>query len=495
MLRDAGGVVALAVLVGRGRRGRRHDPGSHPARRAAQRHGLAAVRAARAAAPRSHHHRDEPGLGRVARAAHRRALARRRWRCSGACSPRATRCSAHGPRRSCPTWRGTRSSPAPSSSSSWPGIALTGTYLALNPPRVAGRRPARARRAPPTPGSGRFPSGSSSRSSPPSSSRRPRRCGAGHDYLEQTTGLTYAEYVHQGFGQLTVATFLTVVVVGLAMRAAPRETSRDRVLLRALLGALCLLTLAVVASALYRMSLYQDAFGYTVLRVFVDGFELWLGLVVVMLLVAGMRLSGWWVPRAVLVSAAVFALGFAAMNPDAWVASRNIDRFDAGDIARHVVPRSSSVPTPRRSSSSGSRRTCRLRHAELAGDAVRGRRPAERGTSVGPAPPTPPRPCPGAGRRRLRVPQRGHRRLRPEQSRSGPPRGLWSTCTLVTSRPGRPARLWSTCGGGGARAPPAPRITATRVTLEPTAHPDGILPVMDDRTVLVLNGPEPQPPR
>jgi len=67
-----------------------------------------------------------------------------------------------------------------------------------------------------------------------------------------------------------------------------------------------------------------------VLRVFVDGFELWLGLVVVFLLVAGVRLSGWWVPRAVLVSAAVFALGFAAMNPDAWVAGRNIDRFEAG---------------------------------------------------------------------------------------------------------------------------------------------------------------------
>ena len=35
-------------------------------------------------------------------------------------------------------------------------------------------------------------------------------------------------------------------------------------------------------------------------------------------------------PRAVLVSAAVFALVFAAMNPDAWVAWRNIDRFEAG---------------------------------------------------------------------------------------------------------------------------------------------------------------------
>ena len=46
----------------------------------------------------------------------------------------------------------------------------------------------------------------------------------GHDYLEQTTGLTYAEYVHQGFGQLTVATALTLLVVWAAARKAPRAT-------------------------------------------------------------------------------------------------------------------------------------------------------------------------------------------------------------------------------------------------------------------------------
>ncbi len=98
--------------------------------------------------------------------------------------------------------------------------------------------------------------------------------------------------------------------------------------MRGLVGALGVLTLAVVASALYRMSLYQDAFGFTVLRVFVDGFELWLGLLVLMLLVALVRLSGSWLPRAALVSGAVFTVGFVALNPDAWVAARNIDRFE-----------------------------------------------------------------------------------------------------------------------------------------------------------------------
>jgi hypothetical protein len=152
----------------------------------------------------------------------------------------------------------------------------------------------------------------------------------GHEYLRRMTGLTYAEYVHQGFAQLTTATFLTLVVVALTMRVAARATRGDRILLRALLGILCLLTLAVVASALYRMGLYQQAYGYTVLRLFVDGFELWLGLVVVLLLVAGIRLSGQWLARAILISAAVLTLAFTAMNPDAWVAQRNIQRFEAG---------------------------------------------------------------------------------------------------------------------------------------------------------------------
>lgn len=151
----------------------------------------------------------------------------------------------------------------------------------------------------------------------------------GHDYVQRTTGLTYAEYVHQGFGQLTAATVLTLATVALAVRKAPRSTSRERLVLRAALGALCALTLVVVASALHRMDLYQQAYGFTLLRVLVDAFELWLGLLVVLVLVAGVRLSGWWLPRAALVSAAVFVLVGGLANPEAWVAQRNIDRYQA----------------------------------------------------------------------------------------------------------------------------------------------------------------------
>lgn len=150
----------------------------------------------------------------------------------------------------------------------------------------------------------------------------------GHDYIRRTTGLTYAAYVHQGFGQLTLATLLTLVVVATAVRRAPQASSRDRLLLRALLGLLCVLTLVVVASALMRMHIYEEAYGFTRLRLLVSVFEAWLGVVVVLVLVAGVSLRGVWVPRAALLAGAVMLLGLAAINPDGYIAERNLERFE-----------------------------------------------------------------------------------------------------------------------------------------------------------------------
>lgn len=169
----------------------------------------------------------------------------------------------------------------------------------------------------------------------------------GHDYLQRTTGLTYAEYSHQGFGQLILATALTLLVVSAASRKASVETPADRLWLRGALGLLCVLALVVVASALYRMHLYQDAYGFSQLRLLVDAFEIWLGLVVLAVLVAGISLKGSWVPRMALLSAAAMVFGLAAINPDAWIARHNLERFEQtgkidwayfGDLSDDAVP-------------------------------------------------------------------------------------------------------------------------------------------------------------
>ena len=46
-------------------------------------------------------------------------------------------------------------------------------------------------------------------------------------------------------------------------------------------------------------------------------------------MVAGVLGRGRWLPRIALVSGAVALIGLAAINPDAWVAERNLDRYEA----------------------------------------------------------------------------------------------------------------------------------------------------------------------
>jgi hypothetical protein len=159
----------------------------------------------------------------------------------------------------------------------------------------------------------------------------------GHDYVRRTTGLTYADYVHQGFGQLTVATLLTFLVVWAASHWAG-DAAADRAWLRGSLGGLCALTLVVVGSALYRMHLYQQAYGFTRLRLFVDTFEGWLGVLVVAVALAGVVRWGVWVPRFALVTGVAGLLGLAVINPDAWIAERNLDRYaDTGRVDWHYL--------------------------------------------------------------------------------------------------------------------------------------------------------------
>ena len=145
----------------------------------------------------------------------------------------------------------------------------------------------------------------------------------GHRHVLETEGLTYAEYAREGFAQLVAVTALTLVVVAVAARRAPRETPRDRLVSRLALGALCVGTLGVVASALRRMDLYVDAFGLTRLRVFVTVTEIALAAVFVLLLVAGIRWRGGWLPRAALQVVAVAMLGLALINPDAQIVRHN----------------------------------------------------------------------------------------------------------------------------------------------------------------------------
>ncbi|HEX2295820.1 MAG TPA: DUF4173 domain-containing protein [Actinomycetota bacterium] len=152
----------------------------------------------------------------------------------------------------------------------------------------------------------------------------------GHDHVLETAGLTYAQYARAGFFQLVVIAALVLGVIALAVRIVP--PGRER-LLKILLGALCVLTLVVLASALRRMDLYEDAYGLTRIRVAVYAVDLWLAGLFATVILAGLARDARWLPRAVAALTIAGLLAFNLSNPDGRIARSAVDRWErTGEI-------------------------------------------------------------------------------------------------------------------------------------------------------------------
>lgn len=180
----------------------------------------------------------------------------------------------------------------------------------------------------------------------------------GHDHVLETAGLTYAEYARQGFGQLIAAATLTLAVTAATVRFAAVAKRGDVVLRDALLGLLLALTLVVLASAVHRLRLYEDAFGLTRARLAAETFALAVAGFLVLVAAAGRlpivrRRLG---PLSV-AAAAVGLLAFSFSNPDGRVAARNVERWrDTGKLdvpylqglSADAVPSLAKLPEPLR---------------------------------------------------------------------------------------------------------------------------------------------------
>jgi hypothetical protein len=105
------------------------------------------------------------------------------------------------------------------------------------------------------------------------------------------------------------------------------------------------------------MDLYQDVYGATRLRLVVELTIWFLGAIFGLLLVAGIRWQGTWLPRAAVAVGLIAVIGFGVSNPDARIAGRNVQRFvETGDIdvaylsglSTDAVPALRRLPEPQR---------------------------------------------------------------------------------------------------------------------------------------------------
>jgi len=192
----------------------------------------------------------------------------------------------------------------------------------------------------------------------------------GRNHVLRTAGLTYAEYARQGFFQLVAVAALTLAVVAGALRWSRLRRPADRRLLQALLGLLSVLTLVVLVSALRRLLLYEETFGFTRLRVSVHATILWLGAMIILALVGAVLWKGRWLPRASVILTATGLLLFSLANPDRLVAEQNVQRYWAtGDLDLVYAAGLSPDAVPAFAALPASLRGCALEpHAGLRGE-------------------------------------------------------------------------------------------------------------------------------
>ena len=142
------------------------------------------------------------------------------------------------------------------------------------------------------------------------------------------SGVTYAEYARNGFGELTfAATAATLLLVWLDQHAE-RGKGEGRAGAAGLV--LVFLVQLLLDSAYHRVSLYEAAYGYTAARLYA---RVYMMVVSVSLIALGIEL--WAQVDAARLVRRVSLLGVAAVvalscwNYEAWIVRKNVDRFIA----------------------------------------------------------------------------------------------------------------------------------------------------------------------
>jgi len=151
--------------------------------------------------------------------------------------------------------------------------------------------------------------------------------GNGVEALHQA-GLTYADYARSGFFQLLWVAGITLVLLVLFSRVIDRGRGRGAVLFRVLVEVAILLTLLIVYVASRRLSLYEEAYGFTMLRLYSHIFAIWIGLVFLLLAVdlLGLGRGRSWLLAVSGFTGLLVLLTLNISNPEGWVVQLNIDR-------------------------------------------------------------------------------------------------------------------------------------------------------------------------
>jgi hypothetical protein len=140
------------------------------------------------------------------------------------------------------------------------------------------------------------------------------------------SGITFADYARRGFGEITIVATLSVALIVFAESYG--EPGSRPGLLRGVTFALVLALMLLLASAFRRVSLYEQAYGYTVARLYAQAYMIVMGVAIVALArEVWTRLDSGRLFRLALAAAVITFAVLVYWNHEGWIATQNIRRF------------------------------------------------------------------------------------------------------------------------------------------------------------------------
>jgi len=141
-------------------------------------------------------------------------------------------------------------------------------------------------------------------------------------------GFSYAEYAHRGFFELVAVAILSFIIVIISQKSVEKKDNKHLLVFKILSTMLTLEVVVIMVSAFQRLMIYENTFGFTELRLYVQLFIIWLGIIFFLLLykiVADKKENIY--AFTAFVGSLLFLVFLNGFNPDAFIAQKNIENL------------------------------------------------------------------------------------------------------------------------------------------------------------------------
>ncbi|MFB3168119.1 DUF4173 domain-containing protein [Neobacillus sp. 179-C4.2 HS] len=148
---------------------------------------------------------------------------------------------------------------------------------------------------------------------------------------------TYAEYARKGFFELLFVTLINLTITILVLTFVDRATGFIKRFMQIMLTALVLASAVLLSSAFLRLSMYEEAYGFTFIRVMAHSFMIFL---VVIFMYTFIKI---WIEKLSLfhfyfISALLYYTLMNVINVEQIIVTKNIERYEqSGKIDVHYL--------------------------------------------------------------------------------------------------------------------------------------------------------------